>query len=772
MHNVSATSTGAAALSTGQEPESTQTETPQRPPSTNRQRGTLEALSGEPTRRSGSLEITVAEDVTASGSSAQIGGSRRHGSSSRRTLLEASNLLGPISRALGTSSRRNADPVMNLQLLGGSDALSDSFAARDLEAGIVTPQAPDIPQGPIGSGFPTTIAHWQMAVHQERNRRCDPEAIVGVLNAVRGVGTANVDESHQDAMRRITPEHVAAWRAGIGLTARDVAVIESNSRTVGRFIPSSSTLFNLINYGVVPWLPNMGRKSQEAHDGHPATGLKNPINNALISMGIAGVVQPLVTALVQTPIVAALDTWRKKMGPAVMLDKGVHARLTPAAAGAQVRQASSELRGIQGRVESLFREMAGAYGVEVGDEPLSEEQVGAVVQHLNHDPDGDRQAVFMGRLAEHGRECLDAEGDVRESSDQLRMSTGVQDRQWQSTTHQILPRVARAASSYVTPIGRWIERAHHKDPTPYTTIAAVGAAGVSMVWQHFAAGEDEVEGAANVEEKLNILYGTSYLKPEGIEALRRGGPFEPQHVDEAKLRGLAPGAASQMLDRVIATVNGYQTALSPTNHEHAPKLAEYEHDLRALADNDLQHLTPGGDAEKLMNEVIGRGGDKHPFTFAAREGWNKLTKLEITAQIGQRLGVAWMMGAFGNVGATAGGRMVTALNGGSSHAPLKVQFGASTLSSAFGAVSAVTNYMPVNVKNERRADPDRVSMGRQVLNSVISPLWQGRQSRAARAATSTVGAAVAGATPATAEARNAARQADETGNHDEGGGER
>jgi len=701
------------------------------------------------------------ERVTSAGESSagssRAAGPAPRGAMPRRVSSDTSGTNAAITRALARSGYTNpeeylADIKDRLSEVGTS--FREVIPEHDIEAGTVVRPQPEIEHGPLEPGFPKTIAQWQIAVSQERNRPCDPEAIARILNDVRRTGTADIDESHRTAMKRITPEHVAAWREAIGLTKDDVALMEHNSRTVGRFIPSSSTLFNLINYGVVPWLPSMAPQSDAAHDGHPAKGLKNPMNNAIISIGIAGVLQPLATALMQTPIVAALDTWRKKMGPVVTLDPAVNAKITPQKAAKELKEASQELRAAQGEIDGLFRRMAAAYGIHTGPEPLSEAQVADVVRCLDSDTDGDRQNAFVNELGAAGRKCLDAEGDVRERSDQVRMSTGVQDRQEQSTVHQVLPRVARAASSYVTPIGRWIERAHERAPTPYTTIAAVGAAGVSMVWQHLAAGEDEVEGAANVEEKLNMLYGTHYLKPEGVEALRKGdGGFKAEHLDPAKLRALAPGAASQMLDRVRATIDTYRKGLSAENPAHAPKLAEYEHDLRALEDNDLQNLTAGGEAEKLMHEVIGRGSDKHPVMFAAREGWNKLNKLEITAQIGQRLGVAWMLGAFGNVGSTAIGRTITAAKGGSSHASLPVQFAASTVSTGMGVVSALTNYMPVNVKNERRADPDNVSMGRQVLNSVFSPVWQRSQRKGASASSAEAGKVVADASSSAAAAK-------------------
>ena len=127
-----------------------------------------------------------------------------------------------------------------------------------------------------------------------------------------------------------------------------------------------------------------------------------------------------------------------------------------------------------------------------------------------------------------------------------------------------------------------------------------------------------------------------------------------------------------------------------------------------------------------------------------------------------------MLGAFGNVGATAGGRMITALKGGSSHASLPVQFAASTVSTAFGAASAVTNYMATNVKNERRADPATAmsleKQGKQLLNTVVSPFWQRRQTQAAQASTSSAGEAVADASSMKAAAKDeAAKRAEADG---------
>jgi hypothetical protein len=82
---------------------------------------------------------------------------------------------------------------------------------------------------------------------------------------------------------------------------------------------------------------------------------------------------------------------------------------------------------------------------------------------------------------------------------------------------------------------------------------------------------------------------------------------------------------------------------------------------------------------------------------------------------------------FGNVGATAGSRLVSAFYGGADKAPLAALFGAAAMSTAFGAAAAASQWTVANAKNERRSDPDRVSFLAQLANSVLGPAWQKNQ---------------------------------------------
>ncbi len=130
------------------------------------------------------------------------------------------------------------------------------------------------------------------------------------------------------------------------------------------------------------------------------------------------------------------------------------------------------------------------------------------------------------------------------------------------------------------------------------------------------------------------------------------------------------------------------------------------------------------------------GAEGHPFRFAAREGWNKMTSLEMSAQLGQRLGLAWLGLALGNVGSTAISRVITAALGGPGVASLPAQFGAALLATASGVTNAKFAWMPVPIKNERRAEPERVGFLSQLGQSLVAPAWAWRQSSKASGALS------------------------------------
>jgi hypothetical protein len=575
--------------------------------------------------------------------------------------------------------------------------------------------------------FPTTIADWSAAVDRDRSRPVDSAMAASVLNEVRNKGSFNLGQSHHEAIALVEDQHVERWRAALGLGAAEVQNMVQNAKTLGHFIPSGSTIFNAANYAVLPFLKNMGSD--------------NAFVNTGIAVGVAGVLQPLVTGLMQTPIVAALDARRQKMGHAVALDGAVNAKRTPKQIGADLKEASAQVAGVDQQIAAKLTEMAHAYGLPAapgGQFPV--EDMSRVLDALANDPDVDRKTAHLEQFKALGMAQLEGMTRVKDLSDTLRMSQGVQGRQWQSTTRQIAPRTARAASAFVSVAGTAIERAMDVKPTVWPTVAAVGTALAALAWQHYAAGVDEVKGALEIEEKLNMLYGKNFLTEAGLDAQRNGTPILAEHIDEAKFRALAAGPASQTLARVGKLVGNYAGALDA--EANPAKAAEYAHDISAMRENRLADLTPGGDAQRLLHEVMGRGPEEHPFIYAAREGWQKLTTLEITAQLGQRFGLAWTGGVFGNVGATAGSRLVGALFGGAAQAPIAALLGGAALSTASGAAGAAAQFTVANVKNERRAEPDRVSFIAQLASSVVAPLWQYNQSsKASEALAAAAGAA-------------------------------
>ncbi len=667
-----------------------------------------------------------------------------------------------LPSARGNDAADTAQPAMALRTLRASEL----SAAERGEAVVPLAGATTV------HAFPQTLAAWETALAREASRPTDTALAARVLDDIRNKGRADLGQTHAQAMALVGDAHVAQWRQALGLNPAEVALMRANARTVGRFVPTSATLFNLVNFGVLPWLTLMGSKS--------------PMVNAGIAVASAGLVQPVATTLIQTPVIAALDTWRKKRGHAVALDGAVDAKRTPAqvagrldAVNADVERIAQRLASTRaesaaadGAIHALFEQMAGAYALQAGPGAGDAAQRSRLVlQRLEADPDARRQAGFREQLIALGQRQLEShatlghlsqglagkQAEQKELSDSLRMSVGMLDRQRRSTQAQEWTRILRAASGLVTVAGKGLEKLVGAEPTLYPTAAAVGMAAAALMAQHFAAGRDEQVGASDVEEKLNMLYGRDYLTAEGHQALVDGTPLRAGHVQPDELRKLAPGAATQMLAQVTKMVALHRSVLDEADPASQPALRALDHDLAALAAGRLSEVTPGGDAHKLLHEVMAGGAKGHPVVFAGREGWNKMTTLEMSAQLGQRMGLAWLGLVMGNVGATAVSRVITAALGGPGVASLAAQFGAAALATASGITNAKFAWMPVPIKNERRAEPERVGFLSQLGSSLVAPAWAWRQSSAAAQALAGVAhdASTAGAAPRTDDAMQA-----------------
>lgn len=641
--------------------------------------------------------------------------------------------------AAPTTARPRADiPLQRL-------SLSDISAAERGQARIAVPVAAQV------HAFPQTLVAWEEALQREATRPVDTALAARVLDEVRNKGLGDIGQTHGEAMARVGDTHVEQWRAALGLNPAEVALMRANARTVGRLVPTSSTLFNLVNYGVLPWLTVMGSKT--------------PLVNAGIAIASAGIAQPVATTLIQTPVIAALDTWRKKRGHAVALDGAVNARRTPAQVAEALGTVTSDIESIAQRLGSTTREiaandhaiqqvfdhMAAAWGLHDASPAQGDvERSQHLLARLDEDADTDRAAGFRAQLVALGHRQLEShttddhlraglvlkQAEQKELSDSLRMSVGMLDRQKRSTSAQEWTRILRAASALVSVAGKGVEKLAGSAPTLYPTGAAVGMAVAALMAQHFAAGRDEQLGASDVEEKLNLLYGRDYLTEEGRQALVDGLPLAAAHVEPDGLRKLAPGAATQMLTQVTTLVALHRSVLDEADPANTTALQAFDRDLAALADGQLTRVTPGAETHRLLHEVMAGGANGHPIVFAGRQGWNKMTTLEMSAQLGQRLGLAWLGLGLGNVGSTAISRVITAALGGPGVASLQAQFGAAVLATASGVANARFAWMPVAIKNERRAEPDRVGFLSQLGHSLVAPVWTWRQSSAAAGALS------------------------------------
>ncbi len=671
---------------------------------------------------------------------------------SRPTARDASTTPGAerISAATTSNRPRGTLPGPRTSAAAAMPAIPlDDLSAAERGVAIHTPRAPLA----ATHKFPQTLAAWTQQLADEKGRPTNPGLAAQVLDEIRNKGLGDLGQTHAEAMALVGSHHVDRWRDAIGLSPADVARQRANARTIGRFIPTSSTLFNVVNFGVLPWLTLMGSKT--------------PLVNAGIAVASAGVAQPAATTLIQTPVIAALDTWRKKMGHAVALDGAVNAKQTPEQVAAALEAATSDVASIGKRLDSVhaeiadldrgihdvFAQMGGAYGSPAGPSSADADpaaQSRHVLAQLEADPDAARRDGFREQLIALGHRQLeshttaahlelglaDKQAQQKGLSDSLRMSVGMLDRQKRSTKAQEWTRILRAASGLVTVAGKGIEKAVGVAPTLYPTAASVGLAAAALMAQHFAAGKDEQVGASDVEEKLNMLYGRDYLTEAGHQALVDGTPLRAEHVKEDGLRKLAPGPATQMLAQVTKMVALHRSLLDENDPAQHAAAQAVDDDLAALSEGRLADVAASGEAHKLLHEVMAGGAEGHPFRFAAREGWNKMTSLEMSAQLGQRLGLAWLGLALGNVGSTAISRVITAALGGPGVASLPAQFGAALLATASGVTNAKFAWMPVPIKNERRAEPERVGFLSQLGQSLVAPAWAWRQSSKASGALS------------------------------------
>lgn len=588
---------------------------------------------------------------------------------------------------------------------------------------------------------PRDLAELQERLNEHKYMTFDLNELAGVLNEIRphllhrgGHGTLPGNRELVDA---ITPDQMRRGYAALNMTPDHVRKMESAAYWAGMFIPSSSSVFNMVSYLVIPFATQ---------------NVQNPWVTASLSLGVVGL-QPFITAPLQSLIIGTIDYYRRLGQPELKLDKAsVNSATTQSAIKQEIETRIAAAKASEQAVAEIFKR----HGLVDRDDLVDPATLSARLAAHS------LSAADKKELIDASKAHLDALMALCAAATQMNALDGSHARQIESTLMQIAPRTLRSGSGIVAPFVK--ERGaqapqsmldnlvSNKLSLMHVTAVSSSIAMAAIVFQHMAAARDEVNGLRH-EHKLNLLYADVFKEGRRDVALRQGA-ITPDDLSEEKLRGLrVPAEATVVLrvaDRLEADLDKLEGELerqrsapaSPRTLEEGAaegdpelidKIRAYRRDV-----NNLRDLTVTGDIHEdthaLLNSALSGS-----LSFALGEAYAKLTKpLELTSQISQRLGQTFTLGVAGSASATAGGRLATAALGGSSHVSLAAQFYLSLASAAVGVFSAATQGLVTNVKNQRRdADPEE-AMGfwTQMVKGASAPFlwgnnlwksWRGRQ---------------------------------------------
>ncbi|WP_321876965.1 hypothetical protein [Paraburkholderia bannensis] len=567
----------------------------------------------------------------------------------------------------------------------------------------------------------------QATLDKQKTREIDRHALASVLQEVR-FNPVRADlngalPSNGQLVSQITDDQLGRWYEALSVSREDVAGMESAAYSAGLKIPTSSSVFNVVSYGAIPMLfaalsgPNLSWAQAGA--------------SAMLAFA-----QPVVTAPIQSLVIGAIDYYRRLGQPEIKLDKkAVNSSKTQAAIKEKIEQSVVHAKESEAAVVELLQKHS--WTNADGDVALDDIDPAKLSK-------SERMAL-VAACEKHMTNIV----ELCNNAGQMHALDGAHARQVESTLKQIFPRAVRSGSGMVAPFIRK-PGAH----APHSALSKVipfkapplGVAGVSvfiamaaLVWQHFAAARDEVNGL-KLEHKLNMLHANFF--EEGKEnVLHSDGKITADDISVEKCRKMvmSPEANTvlRVADRLDATIRELEAqkearaTREPTPAEaeagharHDPdleqKLDAYKRDaknLRSLNVTDELHE----DTQSLLNDALNGS-----FGFAWNEGVAKLKKpLEFSAQVSQRLGQTFTMGPLGSAGALLGGRVVTAALKGNDHISTLAQFGLAFMSLAIGLIAASTQGAVTNVKNRRRdTDPPEQAMGfkEQTFSGMAAPL--------------------------------------------------
>lgn len=570
-----------------------------------------------------------------------------------------------------------------------------------------------------------TLPEFQRRLDAQKVRPVDLGEAAAVINAVRynPLAGRDIPRDHKALAARVTPELLSRWNGALGLTPAHEAAMSAAAAKGGRWIPTSGSLFQAALYGAIPF-----------------AALKASPMHVLYASLAALVVQPFVTAGLQTPIVSAITLMRQKAAPMVKMPGNLKAKETLPEIERQVKALQAESVRDALAMKSLMERLAANHAdpAPADGEAATPEHIQAFLAGLSDAERGELETLQQAqteRAAQVGLLVMDA----------FRLE-GMQDRQFNSTTAQAPWRVVRAMSGIFAPA---LQAAGA--PAGAITATSVVLAFAAIAGQHHAAGLDEKTAQAD-EHKLALLYGDVFT-PEGLADWNAGRPVGEDGVDEAKFRNLIAEPEMTIATRVAAHVASHRDELQAKLDQLGPlaasdsdaeqgrpevetlreAIAECDRDVALLKDYNVTDLSPDGHARLLLGEAM----KDTSVAFARREGVAKLlSPLEYSAQLGQRFAAQFAFIGAGGAGAVGLVRGVGAAVGGTSTLAAGAQVALSLGAGVLGAFSALTQYTAVNVKNARRdRQGEDAGFLTQLGQGIVSPLWQRHATHSGHAAT-------------------------------------
>ncbi len=593
-----------------------------------------------------------------------------------------------------------------------------------------------------------SLATLQQALEQQKNRPIDREALARVLQTVRfdplHRDARAMPTSHRELVSHISDEQLQQWYTALSVTEDQVRGMESAAYWAGLKIPSSSTAFNVISYFAAPLA---------------FTRASNPWNSVIFSLLLV-VLQPLVTAPVQSLVIGSVDYRRRLKDPELRLDKTtINSGTTQPALKQKIDDTIAAVRDSEAEVTELFKR----HGLAGPDGTIHPDRIDTCVLS-----DAEKQA-----LTAQCRSHLDHLISLCTLTGQMQALDGAHARQIESTLWQILPRAVRSGSGIVapfirkpgafapdSPLGKLVP---HKLPPYGVTGVSVCIAMTALIAQHFAAARDEVNGL-RLEHKLNMLHADLFAEGKA-DVLHRRGTIEADDIDIDKCRNMVVSAEVNVVLKVADRVAA-RLALLKNERRAEPADNDNEIDLRDLEEGratgthaldakiaayerDVENLRRLVVTENLHDDTRALLADALNGThaFAWEEAVAKLTKpLEFTSQVSQRIGQTFTLGVLGSAGALAGGRVVSAALKGSDHISLTVQFCLALASALVGLIAASTQGMVTNIKNQRRdANPEdgAMSFREQTFRGMGAPVEWAANSIASRQGITRASAAIA-----------------------------